>query len=39
LDQGADVQIILTDFMSLDGVVQAPGEPDEDSGGGFEHGG
>jgi dihydrofolate reductase len=26
-------------FMSLDGVVQAPGDPDEDREGGFEHGG
>jgi dihydrofolate reductase len=25
--------------MTLDGVVQAPGEPDEDKTGGFEHGG
>lgn len=31
--------IVLTDFMSLDGVVQAPGGPDEDRDGGFEHGG
>jgi dihydrofolate reductase len=33
------MQIILSDFMSLDGVVQAPGGPDEDRDGGFEHGG
>ncbi len=33
------MQIILTDFMSLDGVVQAPGAPDEDTDGGFAHGG
>lgn len=33
------MQIILTDFMSLDGVVQAPGGPDEDTDGGFAHGG
>ena len=32
------MQIILMDFMSLDGVVQAPGGPDEDSEG-FAHGG
>jgi dihydrofolate reductase len=33
------MRIILSDFMSLDGVVQAPGGPDEDTDGGFEHGG
>ncbi len=33
------MQIILTDFMSLDGVVQAPGGPEEDTDGGFAHGG
>jgi dihydrofolate reductase len=33
------MHIILTDFMSLDGVVQAPGGPGEDSDGGFAHGG
>jgi dihydrofolate reductase len=33
------VGIILSDFMSLDGVVQAPGGPDEDTDGGFAHGG
>ena len=31
--------IILSDFMSLDGVVQAPGGPEEDTEGGFAHGG
>jgi dihydrofolate reductase len=31
--------IILSDFMSLDGVVQAPGGHDEDTDGGFGHGG
>jgi dihydrofolate reductase len=29
----------VIEFMSLDGVVQAPGDPDEDRDGGFEHGG
>lgn len=29
----------VVEFMSLDGVVQAPGDPDEDREGGFEHGG
>ena len=33
------MQITLIDFMSLDGVVQAPGGADEDREGGFAHGG
>lgn len=33
------MRIVLSDFMSLDGVVQAPGQPDEDLDGGFAHGG
>ncbi|MCW3002050.1 MAG: deaminase/reductase [Conexibacter sp.] len=33
------MHIILTDFMSLDGVVQAPGGPEEDADNGFAHGG
>jgi dihydrofolate reductase len=33
------MRIILSDFVSLDGVVQAPGGPDEDTDGGFAHGG
>jgi dihydrofolate reductase len=33
------MQIILTDFMSLDGVVQAPGGREEDTDDGFAHGG
>ena len=32
-------KIIVSEFMSLDGVVQAPGGKDEDTEGGFEHGG
>src|SRR5690606_23314629 len=32
-------KIIVLSFMSLDGVVQAPGGPDEDKSGGFKHGG
>jgi dihydrofolate reductase len=31
--------IVISEFISLDGVVQAPGGPDEDRDGGFEHGG
>ena len=38
-DEGAAMQIILSDFMSLDGVVQAPGGREEDTDGGFTHGG
>jgi dihydrofolate reductase len=33
------VRIVIIEFMSLDGVVQAPGGPDEDTDGGFTHGG
>jgi dihydrofolate reductase len=33
------MRIIISDFMSLDGVVQAPGGRNEDTEGGFEHGG
>ena len=33
------MDIILSDFMSLDGVVQAPGGAEEDTEGGFAHGG
>lgn len=32
-------KLIVQSFQSLDGVVQAPGAPDEDRDGGFEHGG
>src|SRR3954453_11669935 len=33
------MNIILSDFISLDGVVQAPGGAEEDLDGGFAHGG
>jgi len=32
-------KVIVTEFLSLDGVMQAPGDPDEDRSGGFPHGG
>jgi dihydrofolate reductase len=31
--------VIVQEWMSLDGVVQGPSSPDEDPSGGFEHGG
>ncbi len=33
------MRIVTSDFMSLDGVVQAPGGAQEDTDGGFAHGG
>jgi dihydrofolate reductase len=33
------VRIVISEFISLDGVVQAPGGSDEDTDGGFAHGG
>ena len=32
-------KVILQDWMTLDAVVQAPGDPEEDTSGGFRHGG
>jgi dihydrofolate reductase len=32
-------KIIVLSFITLDGVMQAPGEPEEDTSGGFEYGG
>jgi dihydrofolate reductase len=32
-------KLIVNEFLSLDGVAQAPGAPDEDTSGGFKHGG
>ncbi|MCP9956269.1 MULTISPECIES: dihydrofolate reductase family protein [Streptomyces] len=33
------MRIVISEFVSLDGVVQAPGGPEEDTDGGFAHGG
>ena len=33
------MRVVVNEFMSLDGVVQAPGGPEEDIDGGFAHGG
>jgi len=32
-------KVVVNEFMSLDGVAQAPGSPEEDPSGGFQHGG
>ncbi len=32
-------KLVIAEFVSLDGVMQAPGDVDEDREGGFEHGG
>lgn len=33
------MRVVISDFMSLDGVVQSPGGKEEDTDGGFAHGG
>ena len=32
-------KIVVSEFLTLDGVMQAPGDPNEDRSGGFEYGG
>jgi dihydrofolate reductase len=32
-------KLVVSEFITLDGVIQAPGGPDEDRDGGFQHGG
>jgi dihydrofolate reductase len=32
-------KVIVNEFLTLDGTAQAPGGPDEDTSGGFQHGG
>ena len=32
-------KLVVIEFLSLDGVMQAPGDPNEDTEGGFRHGG
>jgi hypothetical protein len=32
-------ELIVDEWITLDGIVQGPSSPDEDPGGGFEHGG
>jgi hypothetical protein len=36
---GSSLRIVVINHLTLDGVMQAPGRPDEDTRGGFSHGG
>jgi dihydrofolate reductase len=37
--RGRAAHLIVQEWTAFDGVIQAPGDPDEDRSGGFEHGG
>jgi dihydrofolate reductase len=39
MNQNRQRKLVVSEFLSLDGVMQAPGLPDEDTEGGFKHGG
>jgi hypothetical protein len=39
MKDGEAMRVLVSEFMSLDGVVQAPGGKQEDPSGGFRHGG
>jgi dihydrofolate reductase len=39
MNQDQQRKLVVSEFLSLDGVMQAPGLPDEDTEGGFKHGG
>jgi dihydrofolate reductase len=39
MTQAQQRKLVVSEFLSLDGVMQAPGLPDEDTEGGFQHGG
>lgn len=38
-ERRSSMRIVVINHVTLDGVMQAPGRPDEDTRGGFSHGG